>query len=197
MDTIKAYRVENKSNRKIQKSESGSPIIEVDSYGVDISFETDEHAKYYISSRPMDVRDTLFLRSWEMKKDWFEALMARTKNKTITGHYSSMNKLSKPSKSDGKVSEYAKERALHFNSDWHTMLNDGIAPNSKLEEISYWEFTEKEPFYYIRENGDIYGTIYKVKYNTPMPDGYSLVSEEIVKEIEAGSEDIYVEDFDN
>jgi hypothetical protein len=30
-----------------------------------------------------------------------------------------------------------------------------------------------------------------------MPDGYSLVSEEIVKEIEAGSEDIYVEDFDN
>jgi|GEM_PF-4920891 len=197
MDTIKAYRVEHDSNRKILRSESGTPIIEVDDYGVDISFETDEHAKYYIMTRPKEVRDNLFLRSWEMKKDWFDALMAKTKNKTISGTYSTMNRLPKPSKSDGNVSEYAKERALHFSKDWCKMLNDGIAKGSILEESSYWELTGQEQFYYIQENGYQYGTVYRVKYSTQMPDGYSLVSEEIVKEIKSGSKDIYIEDFEN
>lgn len=191
MDTIIAYRVEHDSNRKIQRSESGSPIIKVDDYGVDISFETDEHAMYYIKSRPEKDRDTLFLRSWEMKKDWFDALMAKTKNKTITGNYSEMNKLPKPSKSDGNVSEYAKERALHFSKEWCAMLNKGIANGSILKESSYFDIMEIEPFYYVRLEEDMYGTVYKVKHGTPMPCGYEIVEKEEVE----GNEDIYVEDW--
>lgn len=185
MSYIKAYRVEHDSNAKIIKKGKSSLEILVGEHGIDISFENDTHADYYIRSRPEKDRPTLKLHSWGMDERWYENLQLKRRNQKIpAGPYAAMNTLPTPSSADGKdVPKEAREKALHFSKEWKEMLNRGISEECPLTTVSYYEHVgESDPdelVYVCKEDNEY--DIEKMKRRQVGP-GYRIIDKETARE---------------